>query len=146
MASRSQEEDESEKSGLASGGGEQERTLTDKEQKLLDALKDLNMDPRIDGGEGIGRLFRGLTKKTDEERKPRVSSFEYSRPRFSSYPETGTYHFPKLSAFSGEDNKGEAISDAFRYEIHALLTEGTLTEKQIMLGLRRSMKGTAGDI
>ncbi|KAH3734804.1 hypothetical protein DPMN_041253 [Dreissena polymorpha] len=122
MASRSQEEDESEKSGLASGGGEQERTLTDKEQKLLDALKELNTDPRIDGGEDIGRLLRGLTKKTEEERKPMVSPFEYSMPRFSSYPETGTYHFPKFSAFSGEDNKGEATWDAFRYEIHALMT------------------------
>ncbi|KAH3719919.1 hypothetical protein DPMN_062803 [Dreissena polymorpha] len=121
MAGRSQEEDESEKSGLASGGGEQGRT--DKEQKLLDALKDLNMDPRIGGEEDIGRLLRGLTKKTDEERKPMVSSFEYLMPSFPSYPETGTYHFPKLVAFSGEYNKGEATWDAFKYEIQALMTE-----------------------
>ncbi|KAH3699903.1 hypothetical protein DPMN_074865 [Dreissena polymorpha] len=146
MTSRSHEEEDSDKSGLASGGCEQERTLTTKEQKLLDALRELNMDPQTESGEDIGLFVRRLTKKTDEERKPRVSPFEYSMPRFSSYPETGTYHFPKLSAFSGEDNKGEATWDAFRYEIHALLTEGTFTEKQIMLGLRRSMKGTAGDI
>ncbi|KAH3795416.1 hypothetical protein DPMN_148966 [Dreissena polymorpha] len=127
MASRSQQEDDSYKIGLSSGGGEQERPLTVKEQRLLDALKDLNMDPQT---------VRRLTKKIDEERKPRVSPFKYSMPGFQSYPEIGTYHFPKLSSFSGEDNKGEATLDAFRYEIPALTTKGTFTEKQIMLGLR----------
>ncbi|XP_052264585.1 uncharacterized protein LOC127867463 [Dreissena polymorpha] len=71
MTSRSHEEEDSDKSGLASGGCEQERTLTTKEQKLLDALRELNMDPQTESREDIGLFVRRLTKKTDEERKPR---------------------------------------------------------------------------
>ena len=58
----------------------------------------------------------------------------------------GHYSFPKLSQFSGDSNKGEVSWDTFRFEIESLLKEYTFTEEQVMLGIRRAVKGTASDI
>ncbi|XP_053372981.1 uncharacterized protein LOC123532109 [Mercenaria mercenaria] len=58
----------------------------------------------------------------------------------------GSYHFPKLSNFYGEDNKGDVTYEAFKYEIQSLLSEKVFTEAQIMLGVRRALRGTASDI
>lgn len=57
-----------------------------------------------------------------------------------------TYHFPKLSIFSGDGSKGEVTWEAYKYEIESLITEHSFSEEQLMLGIRRSLRGTAGDI
>ena len=57
-----------------------------------------------------------------------------------------SYSFPKLSSFSGDGNKGEVSWETFKYEIEALMQEYTFTDEQVMLGVRRAVKGTASDI
>lgn len=59
---------------------------------------------------------------------------------------SGSYHFPKLSHFFGEEGKGDVTYAAYRYEVESLLTHKVFTEEQILLGIRRSVKGTANDI
>lgn len=56
------------------------------------------------------------------------------------------YHFPKLSIFSGEDNKGKVSWPASKYEIQTLTAERTFSAEQIMLGVRRALRRTASDI
>lgn len=59
---------------------------------------------------------------------------------------TGSYHFPKLSNFYGEENKGDVTYEAFKFEVQSLLSEKVFTEAQVLLGMRRALRGTASDI
>ena len=56
------------------------------------------------------------------------------------------YQPPILSIFYGEDNKGEVTWETFKFEVEALLSDGIFTQEQILFGIRRSVKGKAGDI
>ena len=63
--------------------------------------------------------------------------------------ETVKQHFsqiPRLSTFCGEDNKGEVNWKTYRFKLQSLLQEQYYSKEQILLGVRRSMKGTASDI
>lgn len=60
-------------------------------------------------------------------------------------PKTGTYHLPKLSTFYGEEGKGEVKGITFKYEVESLLIDRDFSDEQIMLGIRRTLKGSAGD-
>jgi hypothetical protein len=56
-----------------------------------------------------------------------------------------SHQFPKISQFYGEPGKGEVSFLTWRYEVRCLQEE-TYTEEQILLGIRRSCKGSAADI
>ena len=59
---------------------------------------------------------------------------------------SGTYHFPKLPSFYGEENKGEVSWASFKFELKALQAEKVFSEEQILQGIRRALKGNASDI
>ena len=53
---------------------------------------------------------------------------------------------PRLSTFYGEENKGEVNWKSYKFEIRSLQEEKFYSTQQILLGIRRSTKGTASDI
>ena len=119
---------------MAEGGKEPyEGGITEDEERLLQALHLLGIKPRIGSIEDVSKLLQafGGVKQEHEEQKPESSRF--------------TYQFPRLSLFYGEDGKGDVNWDGFRYEIEALLRDKVFTDEQILLGIRRSCKGKAGD-
>lgn len=144
------EVDESGKHDTAVGGTTD--MLTEKEMKLIEAFREMKMDPIIEDPDDLERILkRGIKREeTYTDRMPSLT--DRYRPLVhggSSIRTEGmgaSYHFPKLSIFSGDDNKGEVSWPAFKYEILALLAERTFNAEQIMLGVRRALRGTASDI
>ena len=57
------------------------------------------------------------------------------------------HHYPRISIFYGDNStKGEVSWPTFKYEVEALIKEKIFTEEQILLGIRRAVKGTASDV
>lgn len=56
------------------------------------------------------------------------------------------YQFPKLPCFFGEENKGECNWDVFKHEVESAMSDGVFSEEQVMLGVRRALKGTAAEM
>ena len=95
---------------------------------------ELNYYPKIGSVEDVSKLLQafGGVKPEHEEERPETARFKYQFPRLSRL-------------FYGEDGKGDVNWDGFRYEIEALLREKIFTDEQILLGIRISCKGKAGD-
>ena len=119
MAEKNTEE---KKIGVAAGG------ISEEDEKLIHAFHDLGLSPRVETSRDLVE-FLSRFGNVLSSRDPPVS-----------------HHYPKLSIFYGEDNKGETTWDTFKYEITSLLTERTFSKEQILLGVRRSAKGNAADI
>jgi len=108
----------------------EEYTVSEEEYRLLRAFQALGVQPDpVD----ISRVNRALRTE------PGVSQPRDEHQRGSSY------HFPKISSFYGEDGKGDVTWETFKYEVQGLLHQSGFTNDQILLGLRRSLKGEASD-
>lgn len=53
---------------------------------------------------------------------------------------------PKISTFSGDGSKGEATFAQWKYEVTALVKDAAVPVSTVMLGVRRSLKGSALEI
>ena len=115
---------------MATGG------ISEEEEKLLQALHFLGIKPKVGSVEDITKLLTvfGDTKKEPTESKHIDPSHSY-----------GNYHFPKFPIFYGEEGKGEATWESFKYEVKSLIDDEFYKEEQILLGIRRACKGKAGD-
>ena len=119
MAEKNTEE---KKIGFATGG------VSEEDEKLIHAFHDLGLSPHVETSSDLVE-FLAKFGKILASRETAVS-----------------HHYPKLSTFYGEDNKGETTWETFKYEVTSLLTEHTFNKEQILLGIRRSVKGNAADI
>lgn len=54
--------------------------------------------------------------------------------------------FPRIALFYGETGKGEVSYRTWRYEVNCLLHESFYSREQILLGIRRSLRGEAADM
>ena len=123
---------EKEKGSLGAVGG-----VSEDEAKLLEALHLLGIKPKLSSPEDVAKLIKVFGGVKDE---PDVHT-----TMTGTTPKAGTYHFPKLSTFYGEEGKGEVTWDTFRYEVQSILTDKAFTDEQILLGVRRALKGSASD-
>ena len=111
--------------------------LSPEELKLLEAFHSLKVTPKVETTEVLLSFIKYMGKElmkeeaadTDSTRKP-----------------TKTHHYPRISTFYDEDNKGEVSLPTFKFEVEALISENNFTEKQILLGIRRAVKGNANDV
>jgi hypothetical protein len=112
--------------------------ISEDEKRLLEALHLLGIKPELGSPEDVMKLLKVFGKVKDEPAPvPTTAS--------GAIPKTGTYHYPKLSTFYGEEGKGEVTWVTFKYEVESLLTDKVFTDEQIMLGVRRALKGSASD-
>lgn len=105
--------------------------ITKEDIKLIQTLRCLGIKPKVESTEDVIKMMKtfGNIKEEQKDDKQHV----------------GNHHFPKLSTFFGEEGKGEATWEKFKYEVEALLIENCFTETQILQGIRRSIKGSAGE-
>ena len=109
-------------------------SVTEEEERLLQALHLLGIKPKLGSTEDVAKLLQVFGAV-----KPEPVTRELDEPIISSY------HYPKLSIFYGEEGKGDVTWTAFKYEIESLIHQNVYSEEQILLGLRRSSKGKAAD-
>lgn len=119
----------------AIGGYEEGEEVSADEKKLLEMLRMLGIKPKIDSPEDVAKIinvFAPSKKEPDKE-------------EYKPHTRLGTYHFPKLSSFYGEEGKGEVQWNTFRYEIESIISDEFFSKEQILLGIRRALKGNASD-
>ena len=100
--------------------------LTEEEKKLVSLLRHMDIKPDVEDPDEVLKLTKALKGYKDDDKK------------------YGGHHYPKLSLFWGEE-KGEVNWDTFKYEVNALMAEGSFTNEQIMFGMRRALKGKAAE-
>lgn len=118
--------------------------VTDRNLKLLAAFHELEGSSGIETKEDliayikhVGSGLSGAGGKIVKEEKKETGS---------KATESATSKFPRISLFYGEQGKGEVSYATWKYEINCLLQEKSYSLEQILLGIRRSVKGQASDI
>lgn len=140
--------------GLGKSPEELTKLLTDIEERLHEKkeAKPLLIPPEVKPivtlpgtylstslGANVTETTPSTRDRTDISGTPPVTTAVHSK-------HGGYYQFPKLSFFYGEENKGDVTWTTLKFEIESLISEGVFSEEQILLGIRRSVKGTASDI
>lgn len=113
--------------------------VTEDDRKLLQAFHSLTVQPKIETTEDLVAFMKVMGKDLDHGARGGPGA----TPKL---PSSGSHHFPRISTFYGEDNKGEVSWPTFKFEVDALMSEKIFSEEQILLGIRRSVKGNASDI
>lgn len=112
-------------------------SLSPEDQKLLEAFHSLKVKPKVESTEDLLSFMKHMGKELEKEEAADTES---------SQKPTKTHHYPRISTFYGEDNKGEVSWPTFKFEVEALISENIFTEEQILLGVRRAVKGNASDV
>lgn len=112
-------------------------SLSPEDQKLLEAFHSLKVKPKVESTEDLLSFIKHMGKELEKEEAADTDSTQ--KP-------TKTHHYPRISTFFGEDNKGEVSWPTFKFEVEALISENIFTEEQILLGIRRAVKGNASDV
>ena len=111
--------------------------VSEEDQKLLDAFHSLTVKPKIDSTEDLLSFMKHMGKQLEHDETVDQGAI----------PKTPkTHHYPRISTFFGEENKGEVSWPTFKFEVEALISDSVFTEEQILLGIRRAVKGSASDV
>lgn len=116
--------------------------ISEEDVKLLQLLKkEMKEGPK---GENVSDLKEwmmsylaasgDLTPKQEHEKSQHPKTVPIARYREP----------PKISVFSGTNNKGEASYDLWRYEVCSLLNDKLYDPDTVVYAVRRSLKGDAG--
>ena len=133
-------------------GGEDPVKLSDEDKKLLAAFKGLHFKPTsIESTDDLVSFMKKYGTVTKSKPEPTVKTEPAGAggggdPVVADPGLRASYHFPKLSNFSGEGTKADVSWETFKFEIEALLRERLFSEEQILQGVRRAAKGDVGDI
>ncbi|KAH3844826.1 hypothetical protein DPMN_087089 [Dreissena polymorpha] len=133
MADSEEEQQEEGKFNMATGPVD----LTKDEVKLLEALKIFGIQPKCDTPQDMLRIAQAFGSVKSEEP-------EHVVPKATEV-KVG-YQYPKLSIFFGDQGKGEVTWDTFKYEVEATVNSKVFKSEQVLLGVRRAVKGSAGDV
>lgn len=160
---------ESDKLEEATGGDPM--LMSSEEEKLLQSLKILGVentddlvkilktDSKVTESVGSKAAIKQKTENDDDKYSLKVP--KSSHDTATAHPATvssgnstsvidvhkyGTFHYPKLPSFQGEEHKGDVSWSTFKFEVEALVVEKVFSEEQILLGIRRAMKGNASDV
>lgn len=174
------------KSNVAEEGVNLRTGMTEDETILIEALRVLGIQPKIDTPEQLVRLTHVFSEPKDVKptvptggglgaipKTPRQQPMPGQQPspgvddtqsvdnrqqpstgvdgtqqvdrRPEPAPRGGIYNYPKLSIFYGEKGKGEVTWESFKFEVESFLAEKVFTPEQILIGMRRSLKGAAND-
>jgi hypothetical protein len=110
--------------------------VTEEDLELLGALKEL------EGFTLKEKLERFVKRHEESKEAPMPSHFSHVTGAADKRP----VPIPRISRFFGEDSKGEVTYLTWRYEIQCLMEEGSYPEDVLLLAIRNSAKGEAGEI
>ena len=123
--------------------------LSEDDKNILEAFHALTVKPKITKPEDLISFMKhmGETLKEDPEGKGEIMDPNAMMGQ-GAIPKVGTQHnYPRISIFYGDDsNKGEVSWPTFKFEVEALVKGGLYTDQQILMGIRRSVKGPASDV
>lgn len=126
---------------MATGGKETKKSedvISEEERQILDVFHKLSVKPeKMETPEDL-ITFVEYVKSFKSGPSTKVVTDESSSK--------GSYQFPRISTFYGEDNKGDVSWETFYFEICSLLADKYFTDDQILLGIRRAVKGNASDV
>ncbi|KAH3724573.1 hypothetical protein DPMN_050393 [Dreissena polymorpha] len=111
--------------------------LTKDVVRLLEALKMFGIQPKCDTPQDMLRIAQAFGIVKDEESEHVVP--EATEVKMG-------HQYTKLSTFFRDQGKGEVTWDTFKYEVKATVNGKVLKSEQISLGVRRAVKGSAGDV
>ena len=142
---------------MASGSVEEVFPDTsEEERKLIEAFKALKAKRKLDTESLIKMLETSEdrdVKFEDQDWKDFAAESQTSRHRLSSMTlendmplRSAKFTYPKLLKFFGEEGKGEATWQKFKYDLVELMKENIYTDEQLMFGIRQAMMGKAGKI
>ena len=104
---------------------------------MIKTLRAFGFEPKHESIEDVirvSKLFQGVKDECHRD--------DTEEHRYLGH---GTHNYPKFSIFFGEEGMGEVNWETYRYEIEVVRQEDIFSPEQIMFGIRRSLKGTAGD-
>lgn len=112
-------------------------SVSEDDTKLLEAFHSLTVKPKVETTEDLLSFIKHMGKELEKE----DAASKGAIPKASS-----THHYPRISTFYGEENKGEVSWPTFKFEVEALMAENIFSKEQILLGIRRAIKGSASDV
>ena len=133
------------------GGGSKEHEVLEDDRKLLEQFHQLNVTPQIDSVGDLEMFMRKYGGKDDEPvRQPVVkqkTDWQLPHQNMPTEPFTRqSFQFPKLSTYFGDSAKCDVSWETFKFEVESVQKGSTFSQEQILLGIRRAVKGEAGDI
>ena len=123
------------------GSGGPGMQLSDEDRRILDAFHALPMRPKVENPGDLMSFMNLLGKLSVKEEELETSV----RERHDEEAHKHNYHYPKLSAFFGEPNKGDVSWPSFKFEVDSLIADKVYSEDQILYGIRRALRGKASD-
>jgi hypothetical protein len=152
MSEPSKDQDESDKLSYAMGGMDLEESQAQPvdASEFVKHLRGLGFNPQVQSQSEVNALMsilHGGPSVVKSESSLRASSSPQSPFDVNSINDQRRYkqQYPKFSIFYGETSKGEVNWDTFRFEVESVLFDNIFEESQILLGIRRSLKGSAAD-
>lgn len=128
--------------------GQQNATkkLTSEDLKFLELFHSTKRLLGIQSAEDFIKLLSQIgQKKADDNTEPTTAGSTVRSDRGSRGSTQTSYNYPKISSFGGQGGQGEVNWEYYKFEIEALVADGVFSEKQILHGIRRSVKGEAAD-
>ncbi len=110
--------------------------VSESDLKLLEAFHALSVEPKIESPADLVSFMKHFGKE-ERDRDPHGLG---AIPRVPTLGVTG-HSFPRISTFYGEEGKGEVSWPTFKFEVDSLRTEHLFSDEQILLGIRRAVKG-----
>lgn len=131
-------------------GGAMGETLSPDEKKLMDLLRSMQLaGKKIDAGKfmRVMKEEEAQEKYEDENwgKRRSMSSTPRKRVKSENGNDKSGFHYPKLLRFYGEEGKGEASWQKFRFDLEELIRSDVYDEDELMFGIRRALMGKAGE-
>lgn len=140
---------------------EPEFIISEEERKLIEAARALKLTPKVEKPEDLEEFMKSYVLGTKEKTKSTMTLPKLATPPIASVKEssaktassasvaaptltTARVTHLKIPQFYGESGKGEVNYQTWAFEIKCLI--GKHSEDEIMLAIRRSVKGEAADI
>lgn len=125
--------------------------VSEAEQKLLDAIKELGEVPQADTPAELQEWMMSHLRKTgripQESEELKETRLLKQEPITGASASAGTKQTLRINTFSGDpDAKGDTTFDLWSFEVQCLINDGVYPEEIIRQAARKSLKGNAGRV
>lgn len=128
-------------------GGAMAEALSSDERQLLTVLRSMRLAGKKIDSEKLMKAMEEPCQEYEDEfwGKPKMSATPRKRIKSEYETDRSGFHYPKLLRFYGEEGKGEASWQKFRFDLEELIRSDVYDEDELMFGIRRALMGKAGE-
>ena len=131
--------EEKDSSNMATGG------VSEDDAKLLQAFRLLGLQTKFETPEELLSFAQDLHKTSNIVAWNHILHQHQGMMLQILHTEQRLTIFQNYRYFFGAESKGDVTWPFFKFEVESLEEANTLTSEQIFFGIRRSLKGSAGD-